>query len=222
MSANKKKVVYLIDEGGKVKIKEIDFVGNNVFSRSKLRGVLKKTKQKSLRNYFGDKIVYTREAWDEDRDNLRKFYGDRGYIDVKIGEPVLEIVAKKPDAETLKKKNFRMHITIPVEEGDPYTLGSFKVTGVEIFSAEGLTRAFEVKEGETYHRKAIEDGMEKVRKSYHNAGYVYAYTNETWSRREGDEQHRRCCSRHFRGRPLQPRAARVCRQHHDPRQGPAP
>jgi outer membrane protein insertion porin family len=30
--------------------------------------------------------------------------------------------------------------------------------------------------------------METVRKSYHNAGYVYAYTNETWSRREGEER----------------------------------
>ena len=188
VSANKKKVVYLIDEGGKIKIKKIDFVGNNVFSRSKLRGVLKKTKQKSLRNYFGEKIVYTREAWDEDRDNLRKFYGDRGYIDVKIGEPALELVAKKPDAETLKKKKYTMHITIPVEEGEPYTLGSFEVTGVEIFSATGLASAFEVQEGETYSRKAIEDGMETVRKSYHNAGYVYAYTNETWSRREGEER----------------------------------
>jgi outer membrane protein insertion porin family len=188
VSANKKKVVYLIDEGGKIKIKKISFVGNNVFSRSKLRGVLKKTKQKSLRYYFGEKIVYTREAWDEDRDNLRKFYGDRGYIDVKIGEPVLELVAKKPDAETLKKKKYRMHITIPVEEGEPYTLGSFEVTGVEIFSATGLASAFEVKEGTTYNRKAIENGMEKIRKSYHNAGYVYAYTNETWSRREGDER----------------------------------
>jgi len=150
--------------------------------------VLKKTKQKSLRNYFGEKIVYTREAWDEDRDNLRKFYGDRGYIDVKIGEPALELVAKKPDAETLKKKKYTMHITIPVEEGEPYTLGSFEVTGVEIFSATGLASAFEVQEGETYSRKAIEDGMETVRKSYHNAGYVYAYTNETWSRREGEER----------------------------------
>ena len=144
VSANKKKVLYLIDEGGKVKIKQIDFVGNEVFSRSKLRGVLKKTKQKSLRYYFGDKIVYTQEAWDEDRDNLRKFYGDRGYIDVKIGEPVLELIAKNPDAQTLKKKNYKMHITIPIDEGPPYTLGSFELTGVEIFSAEGLARAFNV------------------------------------------------------------------------------
>jgi outer membrane protein insertion porin family len=187
ISANKKKVLYLIDEGGKVKIKEVNFVGNEVFGRSKLRGVLKKTKQKSLRYMFGDKIVYTREAWDEDRDNLRKFYGDRGYIDVKIGEPVLELIAKKPDAPTLKKKKYRMEITIPIEEGPPYTLGSFEVTGAEIFSTEGLARAFNVREGETYNRKAIEDGMEQVRKSYHNTGYLYAYTNEVWTRREGDE-----------------------------------
>jgi outer membrane protein insertion porin family len=188
VSANKKKVLYLIDEGGKIKIKEINFVGNEVFGRSKLRGVLKKTKQKSLRNYFGEKIVYTREAWDEDRDNLRKFYGDRGYIDVKIGEPVLELTAKNPDAPTLKKKKYKMHITIPIEEGPPYTLGSFEVTGVEIFNAEGLTRAFNVQEGQTYNRKAIEDGMEQIRKSYHNSGYLYAYTNEVWTRREGGEQ----------------------------------
>jgi outer membrane protein insertion porin family len=187
VSANKKKVLYQIDEGGKVKIKEINFVGNEVFDRSKLRGVLKKTKQKSLRHYFGDKIVYTREAWDEDRDNLRKFYGDRGYIDVKIGEPVLELTAKNPDAPTLKKKKYKMHITIPIEEGPPYTLGSFEVTGAEIFNTEGLTRAFNVTVGETYHRKAIEDGMEQIRKSYQNSGYLYAYTNEVWTRREGDE-----------------------------------
>jgi outer membrane protein insertion porin family len=187
VSANKKKVSYVIEEGGKIKIKEVDFVGNEVFGRSKLRGVLKKTKQKSLRYMFGDKIVYTREAWDEDRDNLRKFYGDRGYIDVKIGEPALDLIAKNPDAPTLKKKKYKMHITIPIEEGPPYTLGSFEVTGAEIFSTTGLTRAFNVKEGETYNRKAIEDGMEQVRKGYHNSGYLYAYTNEVWTRREGDE-----------------------------------
>ena len=188
ISSSKKKVVYTIDEGGKVKISSIDFAGNEVFKDSKLRGVFKVTKQKSLRNMFGDKIVYTKEAWDEDRDNLRTFYGNRGYIDVKIGEPVIDLVAKKPDAATLKKKKYTMHITVPIEEGDPYVLGSFSVTGSEIFKAEGLRKIFKVHEGETYNRKAIDEGMEKVRDGYHNSGYVYAYTNETWARREGEER----------------------------------
>ena len=188
VSSSKKKVVYTIDEGGKVKIASIDFAGNEVFQDSKLRGVFEKTKQKGLRYMFGDKIVYTKEAWDEDRDNLRTFYGNRGYIDVKIGEPVIELVAKNPDAATLKKKKYKMHITVPVEEGEPYTLGSFSISGAEIFKAEGLTRIFNVREGETYNRKVIDEGMEKVRDGYHNSGYVYAYTNETWARREGEER----------------------------------
>ena len=188
ISSSKKKVVYTIDEGGKVKIASIDFAGNEVFQDSKLRGVFEKTKQKGLRYMFGDKIVYTKEAWDEDRDNLRTFYGNRGYIDVKIGEPVIDLVAKNPDAATLKKKKYKMHITVPIEEGDPYTLGSFSVTGAEVFKSEGLRKIFNVVEGETYNRKAIDGGMEKVRDGYHNSGYVYAYTNETWARREGEER----------------------------------
>ncbi len=184
VSANKKKVTYTIDEGGKVKIDQIQFVGNEVFSNNNLRGVLKKTKQKGLRYMFGDKIVYTKEAWDEDRDNLRTFYGNRGYIDVKIGEPAIELVAKNPEAETLKKKKYRMNVTIPIEEGAPYTLGSFEISGAEVFNTERLKRSFAVNVGETYNRKVIETGMEKLRDGYHNSGYVYAYTNESWARRE--------------------------------------
>ena len=187
VGSNKRKVIYTINEGGKVKIDSLDFVGNEVFSDSKLRGVLKETKQKNLRNMFGGKTVYTKEAWDEDRDNLRTFYQNRGYIDVKIGQPEIDLVAKKPDAATLKKKKYQMNITVPVEEGPVYTLGTFSVEGSEIFQPQGLRRAFDVKEGEKYNHKVIEAGMEKVRDGYHNTGYIYAYTNETYTRREGED-----------------------------------
>ncbi len=186
-AANKKQITYFIDEGGKVKISSIDFAGNTVFKDSKLRGVLEETKQKSLRNFFGGKLIYTRENWDTDRDNLRNFYGNKGYIDVKIGEPVIELIAKKPDAETLKKKKYQMNITIPVEEGPAYTLGSFKVEGAEIFRPEFTQSVFPVQEGGLYNRKVIEEGMEKIREGYHNSGYVYAYTNQTFARREGED-----------------------------------
>ncbi len=184
---NKREVVYTIDEGGKVKIRDIDFVGNSVYPASKLRGVMKKTKQKGPRYMFGDKIIFTKEAWDEDRDNLRTFYQNNGYIDVKIGEPVLNLIAKKPDAETLKKKDYRMEITIPVEEGPPYTLGTFDVTGATVFKTEGLMLIFNVQPGETYNRKVITQGIEQVQEGYQNTGYVYAYASESWQRREGDE-----------------------------------
>jgi outer membrane protein insertion porin family len=188
VAPNKRKVLYEIDEGGKVKIASIDFVGNEVFSDSKLRGALKKTKQTGLTQKFGGKTVYLEESWDEDRDNLRKFYLNRGYKDIKIGQPTLELVAEHPDAETLKKKDYRLHITIPVEEGEPYTMGTLEVEGVKVFNAEAMPHMFEVKPGHTYSFKAIEQGMEKLQELYHNSGYIYAYANQVLEDRE-DEDH---------------------------------
>jgi outer membrane protein insertion porin family len=188
VAANKRQVVYTIEEGGKVKISELDFVGNEVFSDSKLQGALKKTKETGLLQMFGDKTVFSVEAWEEDRDNLRKFYLDRGYIDVKIGEPQIEMVAGKPDAEDLKKKDFKLVVKIPVEEGEPYAMGTLSVKGTEAYEGERLTTFFEVQPGQTYSNKAVEDGMEKVRELYQNTGYFYAYTNQVWEPREGEER----------------------------------
>jgi len=184
--ANKKerRVIFDIDEGGKVKIDNIDFVGNEVFSDSKLRGALKKTKQTSLYRKWGKKILYTDEAWAEDRDNLRKYYMNHGYKDIKVGTPEIELVAKKPDAETLKKKKYRMDITVPVEEGEPYMLGSLTLNGVTKFDAVRLTGIFEVQPGEAYSFKAIDKGMESIRDAYHNRGYIYAYTNQVLTDQE--------------------------------------
>lgn len=185
VSKKERRVVFDIQEGGKVKIERIDFAGNQVFSDRKLRGALKKTKQKSLWRIFGTSLLFSDERWAEDRENLRKFYMNHGYKDVKVGQPQVEVVAKRPDAETLKKQKHRMNITIPVEEGLPYTLGSLQVKGVTVYPAELFARGFEIEPGETYNFKVIDKGMESIRDVYHNRGYIYAYTNQVVMDREG-------------------------------------
>lgn len=184
---NRRKVIYTINEGGKVKIDEIDFVGNEVFSDGKLRGALKEVKAVNLYRKWGKKIIYTRENWEADRDNLRNFYLNNGYLDIKIGEPILELIAKKPKADTLEGKKYRMKVTIPVEEGKPYTVESLTLEGVEIFNADALRQLFDVSIGRTYSKKEFDSGKEKVQEVYHNSGYIYAYANERFQKVEGKE-----------------------------------
>ena len=184
---NRRDAVYRIEEGGKIKINDIEFVGNDVFSDGKLRGALKEVKPRRFYRRWGKKIVYTRENWEADRDNLRDFYLNHGFLDVKVGEPDLELVASKPDADTLEGKKYRMQVTIPVEEGEPYTLDSLDIQGVEIFNAEGLKGFFEVKIGRTYSKKEFDKAKEKVQELYHNSGYVYAYANERFEKVEGKD-----------------------------------
>jgi len=185
---NEKQVIFEIEEGGKVKIERIEFVGNEVFSDRRLRRVLKKTKEAHWYRPWGKKILFSKEAWEEDKDNLRNFYLDHGYKDVKIGEPQVELVARRPDAKTLKKKKYRVHVTIPVEEGERYRLGSVTVKGTTVFRPEQLARLIQARPGKWYSHKAIEKGMEAIRNLYHNRGYIYAYTNEVLTDREGEER----------------------------------
>ena len=188
LGRNRRRITFLIEEGGKVKIDDIEFVGNEVYSDGKLRGALKKTKQTSIYRRWGKKIIYSKENWEEDRDNLRDFYMNHGYLDVKIGEPILDLVAKNPEGETLKDKKYRMTVTVPVEEGEPYTVDSLSIEGVEIFNPDGLRSMFDVKLGKTYSKKQFDEAKEKIQDLYHNSGYVYAYAGERFEKVEGKER----------------------------------
>jgi len=185
VSVNRNKVIYTIEEGAKVKISSIDFIGNEQISDSHLHHALKKIKEKKFYRFFGKKIIYSEESWAEDHDNLRDYYLDRGFVDVKIGKPQIELVAKHPDAKTLKKKKYSVKITIPVEEGEVYTLGSLTIDGAEVVPPDLLRHTIDAKEGKRYSHKVIDAGMETIRDIYHNRGYIYAYTNETRMKREG-------------------------------------
>jgi outer membrane protein insertion porin family len=175
---NLKKVVFHIDEGAKVRIGKISFAGNHVFSDRRLRHALKKLKQRSLLHLFGKKLIWSKESWGEDSENLKKFYMNHGYKDVIVGEPQVDLVARNPNGKTQKEKKYRMRITIPVQEGHKFRLGSLTVAGSTVFPPEKLRKLYEVKIGKTYKWSAIDDGNEAVRTLYQSRGYIYAYTNQ--------------------------------------------
>ncbi|MFZ5789038.1 MAG: outer membrane protein assembly factor BamA [Acidobacteriota bacterium] len=176
---NLKKVTFNIDEGGKVRIGEITFEGNEVFSDRRLRRALKKLKERSLTYWFGKKLIWSKESWGEDAENLKKHYMNRGYKDILVGEPKVDLVARNPEGETQKDKKFRTHISIPVQEGGEFALGELKIAGASVFEAERLRKLYEeVKSGRRYKYSKIEAGNEAVRALYNSRGYIYAYTNQ--------------------------------------------
>ena len=176
--ANQRKVTFRIDEGAKVKIGQIRFEGNKVFSDRRLRMALKKTKEKSIIRMFSKKTIWSKETWGEDSENLKKFYMNHGYKDIVVGEPQVNLIARNPGGKTQKEKKFRMVVTIPVQEGKQFKMGNLSVTGATVFPAEGLRKLYEVKPGKTYNYSKVEDGNEAVRNLYQARGYIYSYTNQ--------------------------------------------
>jgi outer membrane protein insertion porin family len=123
-------VTFEIHEGGKTKIKQIDFTGNTVYTDHQLRKVLKLTKQANwLTSWASQKPLYHPAKFDQDAENIRTAYKSRGYLDIAIQPEVVEIETKgthppkgapKGAAEPPRRETFDP-LSEPLAEDEPET-----------------------------------------------------------------------------------------------------
>ncbi len=173
------KLVHLtfhMDEGPKVEIRRIDFVGNKAFDDDELKGQLKDTKDNSgfrdfahlwswITSAMGDR-TYKEAKFDEDAEKLVSFYRDHGYVKANVGVPELTVLSDSDD-----KKTRYIELKIPVTEGERYKVGTFEVAGNTVVKTDYLKPLFKTEPGEFYSEKKIRKGMEKAREVYGAGGY---------------------------------------------------
>jgi outer membrane protein insertion porin family len=169
-------VSFIIDDGPKAKVKEIEFAGNTVFSDGKLRGAVKSIKPAGFWNlsWLGGKSTYTEAKWTEpekgDRARLQEFYLNRGYVTATVGEPKLTYTDGK--SGFLKKKPVKwVKVEIPVTEGDQYRVGEIKFEGMKILRDEYVRALLKMEPGEVYEEKQFKKAYEKLRDAYGSLGY---------------------------------------------------
>jgi outer membrane protein insertion porin family len=173
------KLVHLtfhMDEGPRVEIRSIDFVGNKAFGDATLKGQLKDTKENGgfqdfahlwnwISSAMGDR-TYKETKFDEDAEKLVSFYRENGYIKANVGVPELTVLSDSDDQKT----RF-IELKIPVTEGERYKVGTFEVAGNTVVKTDYLKPLFKTQPGEYYSEKKIRKGMEKAREVYGGGGY---------------------------------------------------
>lgn len=185
VSTGQLRATYTIDEGDKVKIGDIDFDGNTVFSDFRLRQAMKKTKESNMIWRMFKKDIYNPANLEEDLDSVRDLYRRKGYKDVLLDKPEIDVTAKRPAAATIEAQKRRLAVTIPVEEGERWKLGEVSIEGNEVLDDAFLIRQFERPRGNWLRSKAIDDLVEKVSKLYQSLGYVFSEV-DTELREVGD------------------------------------
>ena len=81
------RAVFEIDEGTKVRINDIKFVGNERFGNTRLKYTMKKTREHWFLSWLTSHDILSDATFQEDLQRLQDLYLDKGYIDVRIGEP---------------------------------------------------------------------------------------------------------------------------------------
>ncbi len=161
-SAPNLKTVYVkIEEGKKVKIKEINFEGNSAFTDKKLRKQLKNTKQKA---WFRSG-EFKRDKFDEDLSKLVEIYREQGYRDFEVVK----------DSIWYSENRKYMFIDITVIEGERYYFGNVSFEGDVLYSDLELRDQLLYRPGEVFNQTNFDiTRFEKLSNLYYDHGYIFA------------------------------------------------
>ena len=164
LDQNRVDVVFEINEGPKSKVRQINIIGNEIYSDGKLRGEMA-TKQARITSIFSSNTSYDQDRLAYDQQKLRQFYLTEGYADFRVISAVAELTPDKRD----------FIITYVVEEGPRYKFGPVTVdSAIRDFDDKKLAAGLPIKEGQWYNAKAVEDTVEQISETAGFFGYAFA------------------------------------------------
>jgi outer membrane protein insertion porin family len=190
ISKTEKKVVFIIDEGDKVKIESITFTGNPNVSAQSLRNAMHKTKVATFWRIISENTVYNQANYEADVESIKQLYQSKGYKDIVVKDPTLDVYITNPEkaSKDPKKTKRRVRITIPIVEGDKFFVNNVTVTAVQANgqpTEDGVTKVyppevlqkefFELKPNSVLNRDRIVEALARIETRYKSRGFVYSY-----------------------------------------------
>jgi outer membrane protein insertion porin family len=194
-SSNAVILVFKIEEGPKVKVGEIQFTGNHAFSRRKLIRAMRNDRPYAIplkiteinvmsKTYDHDKLIEDIEV------GIRGLYQDNGYFKVLVKDPILENIDTNGwrwgvPVVLGRSSGKAVNITIPIEEGNKYTMGTLRIASSDPDKAlslkvEALKGAFPLKQGDVFSTAKIRKALEDYTKIYGQYGFIdFVPTPET-------------------------------------------
>ncbi|HYQ58746.1 MAG TPA: outer membrane protein assembly factor BamA [Draconibacterium sp.] len=159
-----------VDKKEKVKVNNIDINGNEALSDVTLERAMKKTNEKSLRNFFKTK-KFLEEEYKNDKANIIDKYNEKGYRDAIILQDSVSQV------EVGRKNKTRVNIDIDVEEGNKYYFGDIRWVGNTVFPSDYLDMVLGIEKGDVFNQKILDkrlfDDQEGMNNVYLDRGYLF-------------------------------------------------
>ncbi|WP_072577094.1 outer membrane protein assembly factor BamA [Suttonella ornithocola] len=155
-----------ISEGRTAQIKDITFIGNKVYSNSRLRKLLD-TSTTGWLSFMSKNDQINGEKLQQDLKRLSDFYHDRGFYDFKI-------ISTHTSLSSDKTKAF---LTITLQEGQPYIIKDYTLSGNLVIPEAEIRQLIKIKSNDVYNRKDIETSVDAIKTRLADEGYAQADVN---------------------------------------------
>ncbi len=154
-----------VDRGSKVRIKDINFAGNDHVKSGKLRRKMKETKeQRAL--FKASKFI--EKDYDADKDAVIAYYNTIGFRDARITR---DSIYRNPEG--------KLEIDLDISEGRQYFFRDIAWRGNTLYSADQLTKVLDIKKGDIFNEELLNqrltfsmDGND-VSALYMDDGYLF-------------------------------------------------
>lgn len=168
LAQNRVAIKITIDEGTTTRVKEINFVGNEVYSDRKLANQIGLT-DGTMISWLTKSNVFSWEKFAQDKARLESFYHRNGYFDAKVDFDDVE-------RTDLNQEKTREKITIKVYEGKQYRWGDFNIIGdTKDVPKEQLAKHLKkLKAGKLSNTEALQTALANMRLDLQSMGYAYA------------------------------------------------
>ena len=160
---NQVAIRYTVDEKAKVLVKEIRFHGNQRLSSAELRGVML-TQEGGLLSILGSAGTFREDMFQRDLAAIGMAYMDQGFVNVKVGKPSIGL---SPDRRFL-------FVSIPIEEGEQYSIGKVIFTGELLGEEPLLRRILLTRTKALFSRSKVGQDLFAIGDIFKDRGFAYA------------------------------------------------
>ncbi|TVR78679.1 MAG: outer membrane protein assembly factor BamA [Saprospirales bacterium] len=162
---NSMEVEFNVELNDKVKIRNIRFRGNEEVTNRRLRREMDDTKER--RRLFA-KSRFDREAFEEDLENVVRYYQTLGYSDARI-----------VDDSIWRDDKGLINILVTIEEGNRYYIRNITWSGNTLYDDRTLSSVLGINKGDPYNKELMQqrlnfsmDGRD-INSLYMDDGYLF-------------------------------------------------
>lgn len=156
-----------VQEGPKLKIRKVDFIGNTTFGDGTLTKRLKTNRPKPWFNPFSQKGTWRVDRYEEDVELVGQHYRNNGFLQARVGAAEFTTLETSKDGKTRY-----VEMRVPVTEGKRYRVGEFALDGNTVLKTQPLIDSFSIKKGEFANEEQIRKGLQRAQEAYGTYGYM--------------------------------------------------
>jgi outer membrane protein insertion porin family len=156
-------LIFEINEGPKSGVLDINILGNEAFSDGDLANVII-TEESHWYKFLSSNDNYDPDRIEYDKEQLRKFYRNKGYYDFRIISAVAELSPERNG----------FVVTYTIEEGERYKFGKLTVeTELKKLDGTVLQQLLPIRSGQIYQDELIEQATDSLTFAAGAAGFAF-------------------------------------------------